>query len=158
MTKAVKAISPTIATTTMIKTAPRSESRVVCMLFMTGSLLMTRLLFDRAGSSRRVDQAGAAFEPVADAGGAATLALDRLLVLVDEQIRIGRQRRHLVRLERADQARRDEHHQLGLLSALRVALEQRPDDRQAAENRNRGGIVLRQVAHQPGDCERLPVA
>ena len=41
-----------------------------------------------------------------------------------EVFRRGRQRRHLVRIERPHQPRRDQHHQLGLLGALGLALEQ----------------------------------
>ena len=49
-------------------------------------------------------------------------------------LRRGRQRRHLVGLERPHKLRRDEHHQLGLLLALGLALEQVPDDRNATQD------------------------
>ena len=70
----------------------------------------------------------------------------------------GRQRRHFVGIQRPHEPRRDEHHQLGLLRAVGLALEQVPDDRQLAEKRNRRRVVLRQVVEQPGDRERLAVA
>ena len=71
--------------------------------------------------------------------------------------RVG-QRRHFVRIERPDEPRRDQHHQLGLLGAIGLALEQRADDRQLAENRNRRRVVLRDVVEQAGNRERLAVA
>ena len=77
---------------------------------------------------------------------------------LEERLGVGRQRRHFVGIERPHQPRRDQHHQLGLLGALGLALEQWPDDRQLAENRNRDLVVLRDVVEQPGDRERLAVA
>ena len=100
-----------------------------------------------AGSpGRSVDHSPAAFELLTD------------IPLLDEGADAGRQRRHLIGVQRPHQPRRDQHHQLRLLGPIRLALEQRADDRQLAENRNRRGVILRDVVEQPGNRERLPVA
>ena len=67
-------------------------------------------------------------------------------------------RRHLVRLQRAYQLRCDEHHQLGLLLLIGLALEQVADDRDAAQEWDRRPVFLRRVLEQAGDRERLAVA
>ena len=77
---------------------------------------------------------------------------------VDERTRTHRQRRHFVGVEGPHQARRDQHHQLGLLGAHRAALEQVADDRQAAQDRNRLPVGLREVVEQAGNREGLSVA
>ena len=58
---------------------------------------------------------------------------------VDERARTHRQGRDLIRLERAHQARRDQHHQLGALGAIGPALEKVADDRDPAQKGNRRG-------------------
>ena len=75
-----------------------------------------------------------------------------------ESARPRRQRRHFVRIERLHEPRRDQHHQLGALGAVRLALEQVADDRQLAQDGDLGAVFLRQVVEQPGDHERLAVA
>src|SRR5262245_31369310 len=68
------------------------------------------------------------------------LAVGRFVfIAVWRQERAGprRQRRDLVGIERPDETRRDEDHQLGLFRTARPALEQISDDRQAAQNRDR---------------------
>jgi hypothetical protein len=69
-----------------------------------------------------------------------------------------RQRRDFVRVQRTNQARRDQLQQLGLFLALRLALEQVADDRDADQPRNRIVRVLRAVVQQPRDSERLAIA
>src|SRR5688572_14144432 len=85
------------------------------------------------------------------------LATD-LVVATDKALLQRRQRRHLVRVERTDQLRRDQHHQFGLFSALRIGAEQAADDRQFRQTRYLCHVILRKVAQQPGNGERLPVA
>ena len=75
-----------------------------------------------------------------------------------KRLRPRRQRRHFVGIERPHQARRDQHHQLGPLGALRLALEQDADDRQLAQDRDGRLVLLRHVVQQAGDGERLAVA
>ena len=52
-----------------------------------------------------------------------------------ERVRARRQRRHFVGIKRTDQPRRDQHHQFRLFGAALIALEQVPDDRQLAQDR-----------------------
>src|ERR1700681_3245331 len=69
----------------------------------------------------------------------------------------GWKRWHFVGVQRSNQSRRDQHHQLGSLRSLGLALEQRADDRKTAQNRHRGTIFLRDVVQEPGNRERLTV-
>ena len=73
----------------------------------------------RRFSRRRIDHSSRPFQLLTHIAARLRRRLDELIVRC-------RQRRHLVGLERPDQARRDEHHQLGLLGALGLALESGP--------------------------------
>src|SRR3712207_7466436 len=53
-----------------------------------------------------------------------------------------------VRIQRPHKTRRDQHHELGLLGARRLAFEQVSDDRQLAEHRNGLAVGLRDVVEQ----------
>src|SRR5262245_61279562 len=91
-----------------------------------------------------------------DAAGAVELLTD--VALLDERADAGWQWRHFIRIQSADEARRDEHHQFRLLCALGLALEKRAEDWDLAQNRNRRRIGLADVVEQAGDRERLSVS
>src|SRR4029453_10678964 len=68
---------------------------------------------------RRVDRAGS-FE---------VLTCAVLAHATEERLEFRRQRRNLVGIQRTDQTRCNEHHELGLFGTLCLRLEQWPDDR-----------------------------
>src|SRR4029453_7514885 len=93
---------------------------------------------------------------VDDATGAIQLLPD--IAAFDQRANAGRQRRYFIRIQGADETGGDEHHQLGLLRAIGLALEQRSEDRELAQNRYRCRISLPDVVEQAGNRERLTIA
>ena len=99
---------------------------------VTSMLTDYRCSASRVAASRRCRRGASTTPPPPS-----SCAADCRSPVLQERLGVGRQRRHFVGIERAHQARRDQHHQLGLLGALRLALEQVADDRQLAQERNR---------------------
>ena len=60
--------------------------------------------------------------------------------------------------ERPDEARRDQHHQLGLFGAIGLALEQEPMIGSLLRIGIAGVSSCEMLSSRPGDGERLPVA
>src|SRR5205807_5075672 len=129
-----------------MRTAPRADERFEIGLIPSSSRLFRRLLrIDRlclwiCGFWRSIHRS-ATLNVVSD------VASRRW----KESSRPRRQRRHFVRIQRLHEPRRDQYHQLRALGVLGFTLEEVPEDRQAAEQRNRGAVLLCQVVEQAGD-------
>src|SRR6476469_1706013 len=121
MTNVLIPMSRIIATITCNRTAPFSDES----LRMTASLAAAL----HPGGSRRCRRIDRPTAPLQ--------LLTNVVFRRQEPTRHRRQRRHFVGIQWTNQARRHEYQQFRLLFPLRLALEQIPDNRNLAENRNR---------------------